>query len=1061
MDKSRYAPYVKPLILVLGVLLLCCCVGAVGAGIYLYQYQSPKQQSTQIDSAVNVYLSAPYAPLGWPSNSFIPIKYEVNATQNIDTIELYVNGQIYDSRHLLPDEKTTTFSAPWDWQPGAKGDYILVVQARDAEGMNGSSQPLYLHITEPVSMVSPQVATEGQTLQEIAEQQAKPVEQLVKVNPGVAADQPLSGSQIIYVPLEPADVVNPHVIESFEPAQPETPDPQHPGLFLPHPPIDIQTLIDSGAIPPQDEQGDKQEPAKMPDPGDKVEQGTNPDDDQKIRIDFGIPVLDKIMGNLGQLLEDKQKDSKPSDSSELYSKNAPVPTIEIEVKNLCDPNVKITNFLTYGTWMEYSGFKVYRSTNGGPLELFMTLPPIPVDYYAWPYKTGIEDKQQFGLVTYTVSVITPKGELVSAPASKSLPGCQDPNPDPLQPSIDADGNLKMPEGMDLAYFYIQMTDENGANSKGWRVPEGDRFFRPDTGEALNINYYLDSILSDVQLPEMTLQMEFWGWVGDKLVHAGNYTYSVFRNVLLVCSVPGPDGCVNGGPGSWVRDMRLTADQYILDQQINIKLITSKKSKLIAYTLRYQEKPSRDRDWNYTYAFRTDHHILDDDVNEHVFLVKMRDTIFPSYEVRAADKSIVQFSYPSARIDKGINFRLYIRALPRYEDFALPKVTTNDVAIFYDMFNEDDDRIPTLAATMPSIFSVEIMRDSYQPPNFEVPAMWGCVVVEKDPTGKYQVGSTICPPRVSTEPCGDFSSWSSVVCGTKEFVSLVAEGWDKLATWYEDAKNFIAEGLASIIPGCKSNDKCLRVFRYGVDVAVQYTTGLPPSLPKSREVFSTSVSEGIYQGAVYGVSYVSGLESDTIKGWCEEYLDCKERIKAAVEEFYDEQISRVNQPSCMDPAAAASHGIQNVCLDPSIIVHAAPGGMSSAGVVGVRVTRSNSLESLAVPDDQLSMYRVHLTSRVTNSVDGVDRNEPAFIMADIYKMNEIAPGESREFFLSLRPDYSGPGTYLKYYFGGLTQLKATEVCMTWQTHTWEWVPCNGTTEDIWEFTNPASALEGMP
>ncbi len=87
--------YPKIIVVCLAVLIAVCVI-SIGTGVFfLTKIPAVETQIYPGSSPVHVQLSAPASPTGWPLNSYIPLQADANGGGTISTIELYVNGVLY------------------------------------------------------------------------------------------------------------------------------------------------------------------------------------------------------------------------------------------------------------------------------------------------------------------------------------------------------------------------------------------------------------------------------------------------------------------------------------------------------------------------------------------------------------------------------------------------------------------------------------------------------------------------------------------------------------------------------------------------------------------------------------------------------------------------------------------------------------------------------------------------------------------------------------------------------------------------------------------------------
>jgi hypothetical protein len=360
-------------------------------------------------------------------------------------------------------------------------------------------------------------------------------------------------------------------------------------------------------------------------------------------------------------------------------------------------------------------------------------------------------------------------------------------------------------------------------------------------------------------------------------------------------------------------------------------------------------------------------------------------------------------------------------------------------------------MPPLSSTLASLFEVEILQDTYKPPDFLVEENWGCVIVDEDPTGTYVPTQYVCPGKIShTSDCGDWD----LGCLVKGFGESLADLGNYVIFGINAYKDEIASDLASVI--CSDNQTCENAVGKAVDYGVAALTGLPPDLPNFEDLVSKNITSLI-------VTYVAGIDDPTLNIICDSA--CQDTIGAKLISRLKQGKSLQSQPACMYGYDAYFHGQQPACLDPSIVVHPAPGASNQPAFVEVKLTRKTTPESLAVQKEAMDQYRLEV------SVQGekLNPNYQQAVVGPLYQpvrltIPWIEPGQSLILPIVLQQNYQMvQGTTVdktskvtvntaSLFPGGTSHMRATESCYS-ANSTWEWVPCTGGGVDQWDFANP--------
>jgi hypothetical protein len=394
------------------------------------------------------------------------------------------------------------------------------------------------------------------------------------------------------------------------------------------------------------------------------------------------------------------------------------------------------------------------------------------------------------------------------------------------------------------------------------------------------------------------------------------------------------------------------------------------------------------------------------------------------------------------------FTIYFRVLPRLETSGYTKYT-NTVALRHDTPPLPSE-LPPLASPYNSIYTVKILRETYVPPTFEAGGKWGCVIVEEDPTGTFAPGTEVCPPPYGTlakseEECdGNWDAW----CLLKGAVKTFTDAYDQMLWAYDLWKTEIAKVIAETIPWCGGNEKCIGAIKWTMEKVIKYYTGIPENPPKSDEVISKNVAKLIVKSAIEAEKEETGLDISIIEETCA-ITKCEEKLAEAIQQQLKQERSVAAQMACIDPYNAYFHGKDAVCLDPSIIVHTAPGGGNRSGMISLQITRKVNIESVGVQQADEGKYRIHL------SVDGENgSNTGQLYPAQQLEVPWLQPGET--IVISTQLYIMGGEINEPLYFNGISHMKAVEVCYS-PDSSWDWVPCLEGGADSWDFRNPPDKL----
>lgn len=984
-----------------GAIIVCLLIGGI---TFFWQARSIPPISEQVPqnySHLYVQIAYPLPRSSWPLNSFIPIQVEAQAEEEITQIQLFINDIPLEPQNA----SSTNFSGAWMWQPGVAGDFIVVAKAVTGSGKTSLSEPLRITAIEEGFTISPIKVQGGETLESIAQEKGISLEQVEQSNPGVDLKLPLQPSQQIFLPNPPAPVVDTGV--QFIPA------------------LSIDVIPEENGVPP------------MPDDSPPPEESSKPKTNFWDNFKFWLELKGTEDGT-----EDDPK----------YPPNTP--KLEGDFKN-CDVELRILGSFTdpsdpLAVKMQEDGFFVYRSRDSGATERIFTIPP--VHKVADIKNLNFTDPDQYGTLVYSVSAFNVLGEATSDPVTIVLdPGlCSAPSRAGANEISMENGDLILPLHMDTAYLYLQT---NGAQAV--RIPGGDRTFLPGSGIRFNIYDYLDSLIYQLQEPDLDLHMEVWGWQGGKLTFAGEFNTTIHRSVITICSIEGIGSCTNGN-GEWMGWLTLPEDRPLKDLKYEVHWQTTNMTTADSIYIQLAAAPFTGNGFsgtsNLLYAWDMDA----DDKTEGVFELWLGHILYPdppNTDLGWGKPSTAPLDYTTNGFlgePVGKPFTLYLRMQPHLEMSGYSH-TSNIVPLVYKNSLPPPGDLPPLASEFSSMYDVQILEDQYKPPDFYVPAMWGCVVIDEDPTGQYAAGQIVCPGKMP--PHDDCEDTPITLCLLEGMANSLGFLYDQFAFAYETYKSIIITGLQDLIPECNNSGVCKDAIHKGVDYGASYVTGLPEDMPKSEELIADTIAKTIVESAAEAEKSYTGEDISAIELFCDHVVDCEEEISNYIEVELKKAKSLASQPACINGYEAYFHGQQPACLDPSILLHPAPGSDDYAAAIVVRVTRRNTPEALAGERSNEDKYSIVV------SVDGetFDQASQTTLTGSLYEQGQISipwlePGESIDLPVPLA--LLGKDAYETriLYFNGISHMKAVESCYS-SNSTWDWVPCEGGGLDTWDFENP--------
>jgi LysM repeat protein len=526
------------------ILLIILAAAAVLAGASIIALRRIPTMSDLVQpgaSSLHVSLITPPLAGIWPLDSYIPIFVSAEGGQPIKAIDLYINGSLYDSHAAPAGWAGNSYATHWNWQPGSQGQFTLLAYATNQAGRTGISSPVVIRVGPAGGSRSPITVQTGDSLQSLASAHHLPLAQVQGANPGIDPAKMLDPSDRIYLPNPPAPITNLKIIPGFSAIQTGQSGLQgSSGTGNP---------AKATATPPGQASG---QPGMAP----------------------------GLFANMQFWLK--------TQSGKTTAKLPLAPSLKVDFSG-CTAEVQFNNtadFIDPGPdasydWarpMNEDGFFLYRSQDGGDWIRIATWPKVVDIVDANKEDAPVKLPDQYGQVSFYLSAFNGAGETAGTPVSLNFDAGQCPPPanggsSSGQISLE-NGNLILPQAMDLAYFYLQI---NGA--RGIRVPEGDRSFLPGSGTQLNINTYLDTLIDTVQQPDLDLSLEVWGWSGGQLIYAGKVQTSLHRSVLTVCSVEGAGGCTGSGGGTWVGEANLLPNIPIQDQSFEFRWQSTSLSKV--------------------------------------------------------------------------------------------------------------------------------------------------------------------------------------------------------------------------------------------------------------------------------------------------------------------------------------------------------------------------------------------------------------------------------------------------------------------------------------------------
>ncbi len=872
MQKKRTAIWI-------GVITIVVLVGILIA--LLTRIPSTSAQLPPNTAPISALISQPADGSTWPSDSPIPVVSMVTASAPLKSVELWADGSLVDTK--IPDAGKHSVFNVWSWLPLTEGTHALFVRATDENGRTAESNAVHIIASPAAGMIGGTMAQAGDTLQSLAEQNGVPLEQAAAINPGLDPAAGLDPGTEVFLPLQPFSQV-----DSGKP--PSSPPP-------------------AGPVTPAEE-GAKAGPAFY------------------------------LEGALN------------------LTKNAPAaPALQASVDG-CNVTLTIQDesdtedgFFVYSLPETAAAFQRLTSlqAHSGPGSIQYTLP------------------DQRGHVEFYVSAYNSAGESPSAPVAVNIssPECAPAQGD--QGDMDFTGGiLTLPPGVDLAYAY------GSTDGGAWqRIPAGHEFFEPASG-TIDLKAKLQPLLGDQS--SGAADLDLWGWSGGALVHLGQMHVNAKYSSLAICNLSA--GCSGDmGAAHWVTEAVVGSDKEQTSRKLQWKAPGADINYAI-WQVSTQPFPAE-------YSVGAPPGLLISGISEATvnaqtgtaggdFTIDFNtDLQIPSQDAQAAEpKRVTGFLGQTNSFDPallsgfvgGMNTplalmsyqpwfpqKLYIRVTPMAGGHPAAE-PSNTVLVNY---TPTGDPPPINISKVPS-YKVEVVPDSYVNEVKVVQQMGilGCsyltgvdhdifvewyiltyqikgldpAIVSAQAEAAYQwwfdrIGWKACPSVVEDDEPNVF----------EQFAAAIEASWNYLSSTFEQLKGILVGALAEIIPGCDA--KCKSVLMTGLNFAITYFTGLPPSIPN----FDDAVNMGIDYAVQMAISQ-AGIP------YCDQ--TCQDAIADEIKEVGSKVVgASKSQPACADQnhtlwlyEGTQQFHLKPLCFPPGVSFDPLTGSMYENGMVQVRVTR---------------------------------------------------------------------------------------------------------------------------
>jgi hypothetical protein len=260
---------------------------------------------------------------------------------------------------------------------------------------------------------------------------------------------------------------------------------------------------------------------------------------------------------------------------------------------------------------------------------------------------------------------------------------------------------------------------------------------------------------------------------------------------------------------------------------------------------------------------------------------------------------------------------------------------------------------------------------FTPMVFQDPYRWGCIVVVKNP----HFGEPDHPIRVympGHEYCGGPWEGMGKHVGVWDVVTGWAKAYDILATFYDDAKTWVADQIGKLAPceamGDKLEGSCQEFVKQAAAGAMSaglVAAGVPPTLPNLNELKAAGEGKVAEAAADYTCA-----EFEAHGGQCTPEM--RKALVAAYAKGIDQLqlgiVKAATEPGCGDLQEAHDHGVKALpCFtDYGAEVKPASGAVTEPAFVTLRVRRVKPNPPFALPG-----CRIRADLKLTNEFAGAN------------------------------------------------------------------------------------------
>jgi LysM repeat protein len=951
----------------------------------------------------------------WPADTPIPVSLMVTGTAAIQNVELWIDGTLFDTQSAGDDY----FYHVWHWMPLTEGEHTLFARATDTNHQRAESNVVHIQAEAASGFLAVVTAQEGDTLPSLAAQNNVPLDQVAASNPTLDPQAPLPVGRQVFIPVS--------YFPELSPVTSPTPAP----------------IV--GPVSPASPGG----PAAVTFWGEGV-----------LHLSSLLPEAPGLSASTG----------------------------------VCNVTLTIQDNST-----GEDGFYVYSLANSAVS--FKRLASLKAHLGTGNLQYMVPD--QHGQVQFYVSAFDALGESPSDPVSVNItrPEC-DPNQGNLKYS---GGFLILPDGTSLAYMYASV------NGGTWqRLPSDHQFLEPMAGQ-VDLRPKIQQLLGGAVSGEVDLDV--WGWSDGALVHLGKLHLTINFASLAICNLSA--GC-GGDMASthWVTDATVGSDQQSTSRSFRwsaqgiditygiwqigslpfpVEYSVGAPPGLIASGI-----SDAAVDQNSGMAAGTFDIDFASDLKTAASQTYKRSIFhFPGQGGSAFDHFL--FTDLASQWNNALNPSfmpawlpeiLYVRVMPMAGGHPASD-PSNTVTVSYQRTGP----APTIHISKVPTYKVEIVPDSYTN-DVKMSNMLGtkgCSIINGVDHDTYttwyeqEYQSNYYEQYCYGQDCFDqaaldnaagasYQSWTKVI-GWKACPASKAEKesstiedifnqlgdlfetvWNGLVSAFNAIKGTLVNILADVIPGC--GNTCKAVLEIGLNIAITYFTGLPPSLPSYQDL----INDGI-DYAVQTAINESGVP------YCDQ--DCQNLIADKIKGIADEMgQSGGAQPACFSSNnwvqkyatdGTTNYELQPLCFPPGILTTPVKGSIYQPATLQVRVSRTDGSPQ-SVPTEQLAVD-VHavntaygngqvLTGELQGAAVAECTNKPTSDWTGVYGFKATEPLEGTAFpeaLLSIPPLKAGQSiilpvifedpTYWAYYEPYPPRLKEIQkycptVDMKWVAIEWE-------------------------